>query len=709
MGSCKLGRWPSLILLITSTTLISGFIPGASLFIELFVQAGVYSSVCETSTSSVGQGCTLQYDLVAGAFNAGMTMLFLGTLPIGVAFDRYGGRAIGVAGGVITCLGTFSLMLVVLGSTHGYDTLASKFLLPALCATDMGSLMNSYAALSFMFHFPDHQALIIALMNATYSIGAVNANAVQLFMRWSRSDLSGGMVLVLSAEIIATVGCSVTVPSHAEYLAKAKEALGMPLPKPKTTSICSTLRNSVRVLQEHWHTHVMAVLALGFSISAAMMYSSLAGEYAKVLFRDASMTGDLPAVITSATTIIGGIASPALCFVIGKLSDETQLMLFVFTWSQVLAASTVSAASWNAQVVSSCSSALVQAFAGIFFTKYASHYASPAAFATVAGVLMVSAMVPILGGVVLFYAMGGGADAGMVQGMTALSAIGAGSMGMFNLHLTRTGLPDMPVVLPEDEAEMAEPFGCKTLDEVVEVLHMESRQALLKELSRNDVNVLPELLSRIDFTLMEAKLGLSTVHTEVNETICGDESGRNDVRRQHSVDTSDALPADSHAAVSVSHEKDIFPQGDNAAVTEEVLQKPAVCREGWDLFGILNCCEAPGQLESLKEPLLARQEPILVEEKGLSRALDERILNAVQEGRREEVLAIYASERHELLLTAYQNLFDQLSKEEMNNFEAQWEDLDVEDDLMALSRQRPELKMVFMKMMAYRVQKNLLG
>merc|ERR1719401_2499539 len=68
----------------------------------------------------------------------------------------------------------------------------------------------------------------------------------------------------------------------------------------------------------------------------------------------------------------------------------------------------------------------------------------------------------------------------------------------------------MPVLLPEDEVEIAEPFGCKTIDEVVYVLHFDSREQLLRELSSTDPHAMAMLMTRIDFARMEEKVGIAS-------------------------------------------------------------------------------------------------------------------------------------------------------------------------------------------------------
>jgi len=254
------------------------------------------------------------------------------------------------------------------------------------------------------------------------------------------------------------------------------------------------------------------------------------------------------------------------------------------------------------------------------------------------------------------------------------------------------GFPETPILLPEDEAEIAEPFGCKNLDEVAYVLHMDSKRQLLKELSKTDPKSLATLMGRIDFSRMEDKLGILHDAEHAVDKYIGHES----IARVMTVGDIDR--AASRLGINIRN-----------ASTQ------------WNLFSWLSCSSCTNDAHStimtavdlssivLSEPLLAQQCEIAPLGPSRARLLNEQLVRAVRAKDREAVLNFYREEDPNLLYLAYEDLFEMLHKDELDAFEKEWEGLIAEEEFMELTKDRPSLKVAFLKMMAYRTKKAIFG
>merc|ERR1719421_1119173 len=92
-----------------------------------------------------------------------------------------------------------------------------------------------------------------------------------------------------------------------------------------------------------------------------------------------------------------------------------------------------------------------------------------------------------------------------------------------------------------------------------------------------------------------------------------------------------------------------------------------------------------------------------------ARLLNEKLIKAVREKNREEVLHLYRTEEPDLIYSAYADLWEMMDKHEMKLFEKDWEELIPEEEYIALSNEKPALKVTFMKMMALQAKKNIFG
>lgn len=138
------------------------------------------------------------------------------------------------------------------------------------------------------------------------------------------------------------------------------------------------------------------------------------------------------------------------------------------------------------------------------------------------------------------------------------------------------------------------------------------------------------------------------------------------------------------------------------------------------LFG-LRCCQQ-STVTGASQPLLdqverarraaeekadrARKE---AERKRKVREFNEKLMEAIDAGNKAEVLTMYETEDTDLLWEAYQDLWDWLSKQEMDDFEERWADVIPDDEFQGLMNRRSALKVLIVKMTSFRMKKAVFG
>eukprot|EP00928_Gymnodinium_smaydae_P015671 TRINITY_DN15802_c0_g2_i1.p1 TRINITY_DN15802_c0_g2~~TRINITY_DN15802_c0_g2_i1.p1 ORF type:complete len:321 (-),score=46.09 TRINITY_DN15802_c0_g2_i1:259-1221(-) len=309
------------------------------------------------------------------------------------------------------------------------------------------------------------------------------------------------------------------------------------------------------------------------------------------------------------------------------------------------------------------------------------------------------------------------------SGRRAPSRVWPPKMICFTIRFILVGVPKVPVLLPSDEVELAEPFGCKNLDELVYVTHLESREQLLEILSSTDPKDAAALLQRIDYQRMEEKVAAfkdqsdkSLIHIEkpvLSTSLASLEtktpSSSNASPMRHDETSGMGVDENAYHFSSVAEVTEVTC----VAVTcesEAGSTRFAVTGSPWS--AVFGCCHA-GPLPPYREPLLgskqresAPKQDVLAEK---AKAVNDRLLAAVRAGDKLAILDVYRREEVDMLWRAYQELSDRLDQAEMEEFEDQWEKTLPDEEFEELIKQRSALKVLVMKMMALRTKKRLLG
>eukprot|EP00930_Biecheleria_cincta_P104527 TRINITY_DN9688_c0_g1_i2.p1 TRINITY_DN9688_c0_g1~~TRINITY_DN9688_c0_g1_i2.p1 ORF type:complete len:793 (+),score=147.90 TRINITY_DN9688_c0_g1_i2:45-2423(+) len=488
--------WGRFLILWVATTLCSGVMPGQALFSKICADAGIYSSVCPHGHD----GCKAQFVLITSVFQGGQAVSIMFLAPIGILYDRWGARAVGVWGAVLCGLGLVGIWGAVIGAANGLDGSTSSLFVFAVLLTDFGSMLNSFSIMGLIWHFPGRQTLLVALISTTYQASAFFPLWVEQLMLVgvSLASILLGWTIVVA---IMTLVCHWFVPGQEEYYETAKQELGMPLPRPpKELQICSMFSRAWAVLRLDTRDHVLSALGLiccGYALPGS--YAALAAPYGEELFGDKDAGDELAGLYVLMNAILGVVLGPLA----GSIADKLGLgaMIWLMCLNAALGTAFCGVASWMAQDVTCATMVFFILMFQVVITRYLLNYAPPNRFGTVQGVYIMLAIAVALplqyGGIGAIYALPPGVDAYRIP-FIAMGIVGVVGMTMYACYFQMHPMPEIPRLLEDDEADLAKSFGCGNLSEVMEVTGVPDRKQLIKMLATTDPEVMHSLIRGIN-------------------------------------------------------------------------------------------------------------------------------------------------------------------------------------------------------------------
>mmetsp|Transcript_8671 Transcript_8671/g.19074 ORF Transcript_8671/g.19074 Transcript_8671/m.19074 type:complete len:813 (-) Transcript_8671:43-2481(-) len=572
----------------------SGVLPGASMFIKLFEEAGVYSSICPpphghepgrheakllaSSAAKHGTagatralreepeepeaeeqradeadgsvGCKESYLAMTAVMQGGMSLALIFLAPIGLWFDRWGARYCGAVGAAICALGAAFLWLSVLGAARGYDSITSSGFFLGVVISDFGAMMNSYSFMGLIWHFPGRQALILSLISATYQVSAFLPIIVKLIM--DRTGVALYWIMAAYSVICAGVAlaCLVLVPSIGEYYAEAKRVLGMPLPRPPSElKPMLQFRRAFAVLARDPWDHCSSAIALALAMGLPSFYSALAAPYGEQLFGSQEDGTRLAELYTAVNGMVGLIAAP-FC---GAIADCLGLNIFVVVLSLVVGVATwfSAIADWKAQTITCLALVLFSSLFNLYIQRYLLMYSPPNRIGTVQGLYMIFAimasMPETIGGIACVDMLPEGPAAYQIP-LRAMGCLGTLVLALYSCYFWRNPPPDCPVLLEDDEIELSRAFGCGNLDEVQEVMGISSRKELVKKLASTDPDTLREMICSIDtekMVEMMAKRPVEDIAAMMEEGLVGeDEEEEEEAEEPEALEAGAVSPAE---------------------------------------------------------------------------------------------------------------------------------------------------------------------
>ncbi|CAE8670914.1 unnamed protein product, partial [Polarella glacialis] len=322
--------WP-LLLCFACCSLSAGIVPGQTVFIELFVNAGVFEDVCFLHEEELG--CDGQYLQMTAMLNLASISTMVVQILFGGAFDAWGGQICAALGSAAVALGFLSISVLVLlipfwpaaNQSLSYAVIASIIL------TDCGAYLNSYAMVGLVWHYPKHQGLIMSLMNATYQAGAFFA----ILVEWTVDSFQVALPVPLLGwaltQALVTSLLWHIVPTQAEYFARAELVLGIPLPRHHDEQsldyFCRKVKDAVGILKLDIWPHTMLGIAFVFSTATLNFYMSTAVPFGTSLLGSKQAGKEFGTLCTTINGIIGLTLGPFS----GSLIDWFGLGLIVYS------------------------------------------------------------------------------------------------------------------------------------------------------------------------------------------------------------------------------------------------------------------------------------------------------------------------------------------------------------------------------------------
>eukprot|EP00929_Paragymnodinium_shiwhaense_P072673 TRINITY_DN3688_c3_g1_i1.p1 TRINITY_DN3688_c3_g1~~TRINITY_DN3688_c3_g1_i1.p1 ORF type:complete len:799 (-),score=199.56 TRINITY_DN3688_c3_g1_i1:131-2527(-) len=515
--------WTRFAVLWVACSIASGLLPGQSLFVPMFADAGVYGAICkdhdrhdaqhgdrskgkkshkhkDDDDGNAAGDCKEQFLAITAVFQTGSVLAVTFLAPIGVLYDRWGAQKTGTFGAVLCSLGLLGVWAAVAGASAGYDQYTSWVFVAGILACDFGSMLNSFSFYGMIWHFPGNQAFVLSLINATYQVGAflpLLFGAMMDKFGLPLSDLLLGYAIVVAGVIVV---CWKLVPTQEEYYKEAKRALGMPLPRPpKELNLWNMFSRAWLVLRQNTCDHVMSGISICFAYCLPSMYAALAAPYGEALFGTKADGKWLAEMFVSCNGLVGLALSPLS----GVASDYFGFNFFIVSLGLVLfvASATLGIPDRRAQTVCAVCLVFWMSVFNLFISRYLLKYSPPNRFGTVQGVyvfVLMTVSAPLtmisLGSIEV---LPEGPNAYRIPMWTS-GITGALCMVVYACYYIKNPPPEVPHLLPDDEEELARGFGCKTLDEVLEVVGIATRKELVQKLASTNPEVMHSLIKSID-------------------------------------------------------------------------------------------------------------------------------------------------------------------------------------------------------------------
>jgi len=316
------------------------------------------------------------------------------------------------------------------------------------------------------------------------------------------------------------------------------------------------------------------------------------------------------------------------------------------------------------------------------------------------------------------------------------------------------GIPETPIVLPKDEEEMALAFGCTSFEEVARVTGVADREEVVRRLSSSSPKGFKDLVERMDLSRLEgASVGATPTGASVPESpaalpvAASKEAPEPDDTDDESSDTTLPKSATQAPPSQVAHghaDKDTVVVEECSSVPAEPAALAPLAGEvtfcavschsgspgkgdvrstryscsGSSLGALFGCCAADPRLQysdsrlsGARVPLLQKQQVVQpgLDFKKEARELNEKILEMLRSKDKDGILRVYETVDPQLLYDAYLDMYDMYDKPALDQFEEDFDELVPEDEIMKVPLKRPELRVVFAKMLAHRMKKATFG
>eukprot|EP00931_Biecheleriopsis_adriatica_P045896 TRINITY_DN26304_c0_g1_i1.p1 TRINITY_DN26304_c0_g1~~TRINITY_DN26304_c0_g1_i1.p1 ORF type:complete len:554 (-),score=83.90 TRINITY_DN26304_c0_g1_i1:306-1829(-) len=458
-----------------------------AMYVEQFAEAGIFESLCPDSLENITRSskyCQKQYMTVASIFSNGQMLTLIGQLPVGLLYDKYGPRVLGVAGAAGVLGGMLLLQVPILGAQYGADSSTSVFFPIAFVIADFASSANSYCLLGLIYHFPGLSTFVISLWMATYQAAAFQPMLLDGLMKLGCSFAVAMQLMSLSVAF-GVLLCWWSAPSQKEYFDAAKVATGVPLPKPpKSLALCKAMRESNEVIWAFKVDFSLMALAIAGMFQFVMLYQGMAAAWGHLVFGSEAAGRQLAELFVVSTAVVGGIVAPGGAIVFDRYG--LKLMVFTLLFIMIVANATVAILTWTAQTVCTLGLVIASTLFFTFITKLSTCYCTANRLGMVQSSLTVYCMVMCL----IMYRISSSFAASSPDSVSIVRAsfLASASTGTlcvlaYSIRFSLVGMPEMPALPKVDERDLCEPFGCVCFEEVLYISHMSDKRQVYEILS----------------------------------------------------------------------------------------------------------------------------------------------------------------------------------------------------------------------------------
>jgi len=430
-------------------------------------------------------------------------------LPVGLLFDMYGGRTVGTVGSILVTIGLTLESIPIFAAIQGTGSDTNWLVPVAALITDFGSILNSYAFTALVWHYPGNTNVILSLSTATYQVSALLPLLLRRVMEAYDINLGQAMLGFAAMVLVSAVVTWQVTPTQQQYYDMAQEVLGIPLPKPKVKfDLCTKLRQGWAAVRLDIKDHIWLGMGSVFCSTFANLYNSMSSGYGVHLFGTQAAGRSLANMQVETTAAVGMVLAPF----IAKIADWLGLQRFGWVLSSFVAVPLMLflVPAWWSAWVTTGGLCLFSTLYSLFMSRYFLHYAPPNRLGVYGGVFMMFNMLITLpfswGAFFWMMSTPEGYDRYFLP-YTSTAIVGLLFLTAFNIRFCRAhgghGVPLMPHLLPEDEKELAMPFGVTTLDEAALMARLEPEE-FWKRLANPD----PESTNRLLKRVLTDKLGI---------------------------------------------------------------------------------------------------------------------------------------------------------------------------------------------------------
>ena len=162
-------------------------------------------------------------------------------------------------------------------------------------------------------------------------------------------------------------------------------------------------------------------------------------------------------------------------------------------------------ASWPAQILCAAALVLFMSLWAILITRYILLYSPPNRIGAVNGVFSLGVtligMPMQLTGFWVTSILPSGLDAYWLP-MFVVGSTGTLGLAAYSIYFHKFPPPSSPVLLPEDESELAKGFGCRNLEEVCVITHTKTKAELVRKLASTKPEDMQSLIKSFDVKKM---------------------------------------------------------------------------------------------------------------------------------------------------------------------------------------------------------------